>query len=104
MSQSRSEQIDTLLDPDGGLFHFDDLAEAMYVQFGGAKGIALTLYELFHDPKTSPQIKARIGLSLVSVAEWRNKSGADKATADPSGLSDDEIKAAIAEAVNGAQG
>lgn len=102
MSTSPSVPIESLLDREGGLFHYDDLAEAVFIQFGGPQGIARTMHDLYHDPDTSSQIKARIAIAVLDMAEWRNKGGMDKTSQDPSGLTDDELKAAIAEAMNGA--
>lgn len=90
-----SSEIEKLLSEDNGLFNLDDVTEQLYRRFGGAKGVANSIFEVFNEASAGSPTKERIAMGLLELSVKRNKAGMDTEVNDASALSEEEIMATL---------
>lgn len=77
---------------EGGLFHLDDLAEEVYIAWGGSKGLATALREEFEALPPGAPGRERILDGVMKLALHRNKTGQDQMTDDLASLDEGELE------------
>lgn len=88
-----SEAVSALLSgSEGGLFHLDDLAEEVYIAWGGSKGLAKALKKEFDSLDPGSPGRERILDGVMKLAVHRNKTGQDQSTDDLAALDEGELE------------
>lgn len=84
----------------GGGTHINDIASALFTEFGGPVGIAKTIKKVFDDADAGSAIRERIAESLVNLQKSLHKEGLTEEKQDWSALDVGELERQAMELLN----